>query len=106
MKATDKQPTFLVNATLINSKTNTIMQTIKVTLPSATAATDTINFQIGGTIIATVNPDVFNKGRYCGNFGAFGRCNNVDAPTACEFVCDAIVNHFAAYGLNVEFAYA
>lgn len=79
------------------------MQTIKITLPAATAATDTIRYQIDGTTIATVSPDMFNKGKYCGNFGAFGGCNNVSAPDACEFVGDAIVNHFAAFGLNVEF---
>lgn len=82
------------------------MQTIKITLPAATAATDTICYQIDGTTIATVSPDMFNKGKYCGNFGAFGSCSNVSAPDACEFVAVAIVNHFAAFGLNVEFAYA
>ena len=79
------------------------MQTIKVTLPAATAATDTIRYQIDGTTIATVSPDMFNKGKYCGNFGAFGCCSNVSAPDACEFVCTVIENHFAAFGLNVEF---
>lgn len=79
------------------------MQTIKITLPAATAATDTIRYQIDGTTIATVSPDMFNKGKYCGNFGVYGSCNNVSAPDACEFVCTVIENHFAAFGLNVEF---
>lgn len=79
------------------------MQTIKVTLPAATAATDTIRYQIDGKTIATVSPDMFNRGKYSGNFGVFGCCNNVDAPTACEFISKVICNHFAAFGLNVEF---
>ncbi len=82
------------------------MQTIKVTLPAATAATDTICYQIDGTTIATVSPDPFHKGKYCGNFGAFGCCDNKGAADACEFISDAIYNHFAAFGLNVEFANA
>lgn len=82
------------------------MQTIKITLPAYTAATDTIRYQIDGKTIATVRPDIFNKGKYCGNFGAFGSCNNVSAAAACEFVGDAIYNHFAAFGLNVEFVNA
>lgn len=82
------------------------MQTIKVTLPAATAATDTIRFQIDGSTIATVSPDMFNKGKYCGNFGAFGSCNNVSAPDAFDFIVTVIDSHFAAFGLNVEFAYA
>lgn len=82
------------------------MQTIKVTLPAATAASDTIRFQIDGKTIATVSPDMYNKGRYCGNFGVFGCCNNVDAPTAVEFIGTAIERHFEAFGLNVEFVAA
>lgn len=82
------------------------MQTIKVTLPAATAATDPIRYQIDGKTIAIVSPDMFNRGKYCGSFGAFGNCNNVDAPTACEFISDAICDHFAAFGLDVEFTNA
>lgn len=82
------------------------MQTIKVTLPAVTAATDTIRFRIDGTTIATVSPDMFNKGKYCGNFGAFGSCSNVSAPDACEFIITVIESHFAAFGLNVEFVNA
>lgn len=82
------------------------MQTIRVALPAATAATDIIRYQIDGTTIATVGPDIFNKGKYCGNFGAYGSCDNASAPDACEFVCAVIENHFAAFGLNVEFVNA
>ncbi len=82
------------------------MQTIKVTLPAATAASGTIRYQIDGTTIATVSPDMFHKDKYRGNFGAFGSCDNVDAPTACEFIGDAIERHFAQFGLNVEFVAA
>lgn len=82
------------------------MQTIKVTLPAATAVTDAIRFQIDGTTIATVSPDIFNRGKYCGTFGVFGNCNNVSAPDACEFVGNAIERHFAAFGLVVEFVNA
>lgn len=82
------------------------MQTIRVTLPAATAATDIIRYQIDGTTIATVSPDMFNKGKYCGDFGAFGSCNNVSAPDACEFIITVIERHFAAFGLNVEFVNA
>lgn len=82
------------------------MQTIKITLPAATAATDTLHLQIGDTTIATVSPDMFHKGKYCGNFGAFGSCSNVSAPDACEFIITLIERHFAAFGLNVEFDYA
>lgn len=79
------------------------MQTIKVTLPAAVAATETIRYQIDGVTIATVSPDAFNKGRYCGEFGALGSCNNADISAACDFISSAIYNHFAAFGLNVEF---
>ncbi len=82
------------------------MQTIKVTLPAATAASDTIRYQIDGKTIATVSPDMFHKGKYCGNFGAFGSCNNVALPAACVFIADAICSHFEAFGLNVEFVAA
>lgn len=80
------------------------MQTIKVTLPAATAANETISYRIDGKTIATVSPDFYNKGKYCGKFGVFGSCNNTDVVTACAFVCEAICNHFAAFGLDVEFA--
>lgn len=79
------------------------MQTIRVTLPAATAAAATIRFQIDGKTIATVSPDTFNRGKYRGTFGAFGSCNKVGAAAAVEFISDVIYNHFAAFGLNVEF---
>lgn len=40
-------------------------------------------------------------------FQAFASANNLRTfPDAVEFISDAITNHFAAFGLNVEFANA
>lgn len=80
------------------------MQTIKVNLrtnPNGGVTT----FSINGVCIAHVGTDLFNVGRYAGRINHAGGavCNNKTFPEAVEFVSDAICNHFAAYGLNVEF---
>lgn len=59
--------------------------------------------QIDDKVIATIAKDSFNKGRYCGSFGAFGCCNNSRYPDTVEFISGCIENHFAGFGLNVVF---
>jgi len=49
------------------------MQTIIVTVNQQGEKTA---LQIDDKVIATIAKDSFNKGRYCGSFGAFGCCNN------------------------------
>lgn len=80
------------------------MQTIKVkTRTNATGSVMTFN--INGTCIAHVGTDLHNAGRYAGRVNHAGGavCNNRTFPDAVEFISDAIENHFAAFGLNVEF---
>ena len=60
----------------------------------------------GGNFLAAIGTDFFNKGRYAGQFGVFGSCSNKTLPDAVEFIGDAICNHFAQFGLNVEFVNA
>ncbi len=43
---------------------------------------------------------------HAGRFGVFGSCDNCTLPDAVEFIGDAISNHFAQFGLNVEFVNA
>lgn len=76
------------------------MQTIIVTVNQRGEKTA---LQIDGKVIATITKDSFNKGRYCGSFGAFGCCNNSRYPDAVEFTTGCIERHFANFGLNVEF---
>ena len=76
------------------------MQTIIVTVNQQGEKTV---LQIDSKVIATISKDSFNNGRYCGSFGAFGCCNNRRYPDAVEFILRCIENHFAQFGLNVEF---
>ena len=77
------------------------MQTIKVTV-STTG--DNAVFSIGAKEIAKTYRDLFNKGRYQGNFGVFGSINNATFPEVVEFIGDVITDHFRNnFGLNVEF---
>lgn len=76
------------------------MQTIIVTVNNQGEKTA---LQIDGRVIATIAKDSFNKGRFCGSFGVFGRCNNSSYPSTLEFITDCIERHFANFGLNVEF---
>lgn len=85
------------------------MQTIKVTSKEHTATdgkTRYTAFIIGNTLIATVGPDLRNKGRYQASCGVLGCCNNACALDAYEFAGSVIEGHFAAFGLNVEFVNA
>lgn len=76
------------------------MQTIIVTVNQQGEKTA---LQIDDKVIATITKDGFNKGRYCGYFGAFVCCNNSRYPDAVEFISGCIENHFAGFGLNVVF---
>lgn len=78
------------------------MQTIKVTVKTNEAKTATV-FCTDSGAIASVSPDVRNKGKFTGHFAAYGNCDNSTFADAVEFISDAITNHFAAFGLNVEF---
>lgn len=80
------------------------MQTIKVNTNKTEYG---VAFSIqDGNFLAAVGNDFYNKGRYAGKFGSYGSCNNCTFADAVEFISDAIVNHFAAFGLNVEFVNA
>lgn len=79
------------------------MQTIKV---NTTTKDGNVFFSINNKEIARTYTDWYNKGRYQGNFGAYGACNNCTFAEVVENVSDYIVNHFASFGLNVEFVYA
>lgn len=80
------------------------MQTIKV---NSTATTYGVAFSVqGGNFLAAVGTDFYNKGRYAGQFSPFASCNNKTFAEAVEFISDAICNHFAQFGLNVEFVNA
>ena len=76
------------------------MQTIIVTVNQQGEKTA---LQIGSKVVATITKDFFNKGRYSASFGIFGCCNNKRYPDAVEFITGCIENHFANFGLNVEF---
>jgi hypothetical protein len=79
------------------------MQTIKV---NTTTKDGNAFFSIDGKDIARTYSDWYNKGRFAGQFGPFASCNNKGFADAVEFISDAIENHFAAFGLNVEFVNA
>lgn len=83
------------------------MQTIKVNTRTNANGSVTM-FTINGVCIAHVGRDLFNVGRYAGRVNNAGgaMCNNCTFPDAVEFISDAIENHFAAFGLNVEFVNA
>ena len=79
------------------------MQTIRVN--TRTNDNGVATFSVNGVCIAHVGIDLFNIGRYAGRINHAGGavCNNKTFPDAVEFISDAITNHFAAFGLNVEF---
>lgn len=80
------------------------MQTIKVNTNKTEYG---VAFSVdGGNFLAAVGNDFYNKGRYAGQFSPFASCNNKGFADAVEFISDAIENHFAAFGLNVEFVNA
>ena len=80
------------------------MQTIKVTTGKTEYG---VAFSVkGGNFLAAIGTDFHNKGRYAGQFGVFGSCDNCTFPEAVEFIGDAICSHFAQFGLNVEFVNA
>ncbi|WP_304479786.1 hypothetical protein [uncultured Duncaniella sp.] len=80
------------------------MQTIKVTTGKTEYG---VAFAVqGGNFLAAVGTDFYNKGRYAGQFSPFASCNNKGFAEAVEFIGDAICNHFAQFGLNVEFVNA
>lgn len=82
------------------------MQTIKVST-STTVNNSVVKFMINGVCIAHIGKDGKNTGRYAGRIdhaGVFAGCHNRTFPDAVEFISDAIERHFAAFGLNVEFA--
>lgn len=83
------------------------MQTIKVTTRTNANGGVTM-FIINGVCIAHVGTDLYNVGRYAGRVNNAGgaMCNNCTFPDAVEFISDAIENHFAQFGLNVEFVNA
>lgn len=77
------------------------MQTIKV---ESIATTYGVAFSVkDGNFLASVGPDSYNPGRWATGNPTFGACNNCTFADAVEFISDAVCNHFAAYGLNVEF---
>ena len=77
------------------------MQTIKVNTNKTEYG---VAFSVqGGNFLAAVGTDFHNKGRYAGQFSPFASCNNETFADAVEFISDAIENHFAAFGLAVEF---
>lgn len=77
------------------------MQTIKVNTNKTEYG---VAFSIqDGNFLAAVGTDFYNKGRYTGQFGPYGSCNNCTFAEAIEKVSNYIENHFAAFGLNVEF---
>ena len=80
------------------------MQTIRVNTSKTEYG---VAFSVeSGNFLAAVGNDFYNKGRYAGKFGTYGSCNNCTIADAVEFISGAIENHFAAFGLNVEFVNA
>lgn len=83
------------------------MQTIRV---NTTATTYGIAFGIqDGNFLGAVGPDKKHPGKWGGhidNNGLFAGCFNRTFAEAVEYISDAIENHFAALGLNVEFVNA
>ncbi len=80
------------------------MQTIKVNTISRPWGCD---FTINGKEIAGIGSDFCNPGKYSARFGVYASGNNIATfPDAVEFIGDAICNHFAQFGLNVEFVNA
>ena len=77
------------------------MQTIRVNINSLHWG---CNFTINGKEIAEIGSDFCNPGKYSARFGVYASGGNIASfADAVEFISDAIVNHFAAFGLNIEF---
>lgn len=78
------------------------MQTIKVTIESTASGCE---FTTGYKAIATIRKDT--NGTFGARFQAYASANNLRTfPDAVEFISDAIEDHFAAFGLGVEFVNA
>lgn len=78
------------------------MQTIKVNTEHTSNGCE---FTTGYKAIATIRKD--SDGSYWARFQAYASANNLRTfADAVEFIGDAITNHFAAFGLNVEFVNA
>lgn len=76
------------------------MQTIKVTTESTANGCE---FTTGYKAIATIRKDT--NGTFWASFQVYASANNLRTfADAVEFISNAIENHFAAFGLGVEFA--
>lgn len=76
------------------------MQTIKVTTESTA---NSCEFTTGYKAIATIRKDT--NGTFWARFQVYASANNLRTfADAVEFISNAIENHFAAFGLGVEFA--
>lgn len=75
------------------------MQTIKITIEQTQSGCE---FSTGHKAIARISKDT--NGTFWARFQVFASANNIKTlPEAVEFISDAITNHFANFGLNVEF---
>ena len=83
------------------------MQTIRI---NSTATTYGVAFSVkDGNFLGSVGADKKNPGKWAGrinNGGLFAGCFNRSFAEAVEYISDAIENHFAQFGLNVEFVNA
>lgn len=78
------------------------MQTIKINTENTANGCE---FTTGYKAIATIRKDT--DGSYWARFQAYANANNLRTfADAVEFIGDAIENHFAAFGLDVEFVNA
>lgn len=80
------------------------MQTVRVNTRT-NAGSNVTTFSVNGKCIAHVGTDLYNVGRYAGRINTAGGavCNNRTYPEAVDFISDAICEHLAAFGLEVEF---
>lgn len=75
------------------------MQTIKINIEPTQNGCE---FSTGYKAIARIRKDT--DGTFWARFQAFATANNLRSfADAVEFISDAICNHFAAFGLDVEF---
>ena len=75
------------------------MQTITINIEQTQSGCE---FSTGYKAIARISKDT--NGTFWARFQAFASANNLRTfADAVEFIGDAITNHFAAFGLNVEF---
>lgn len=58
---------------------------------------------VNGYEFGAVGSDFFHVGRYSGNAGLWGSCNNSDYTDALEFVSDCIERNLGKFGISVEF---